>query len=45
VASPKLDATPATETPKTRPAVYISEVHGPLVPTPRKPAKRAPAKR
>jgi hypothetical protein len=44
-ASPKPDATPATEAPKTRPAVYISEVHGPLVPQPRKPAKTAPAKR
>ena len=27
-----------------RPAVYISEVHGPLVPEPRKPAKKAASK-
>jgi hypothetical protein len=40
-ASPQPDATSATEPPKTRPAVYISEVHGPLVPAPRKPAKRS----
>jgi hypothetical protein len=30
---------------KQRPAIYVSEVHGPLVPEPRKPAKKAPTKR
>jgi len=29
------------ESPKAKPAVYISEVHGPLVPESRKPAKKA----
>jgi hypothetical protein len=43
--APKPDATSATEAPKTRPAVYVSEVHGPLIRTPRKPAKRALTKR
>jgi len=33
------------EPPKARPAIYVSEVHGPLVPAPRKAAKRASAKR
>jgi hypothetical protein len=37
--------TKPADSPKVRPAVYVSEVHGPLVPEPRKPAKRAPAKR
>jgi hypothetical protein len=36
---------PGTKASPTRPAVYISEIHGPLVPEPRKPAKRAPIKR
>ena len=36
---------PKTNPASPRPAVYISEVHGPLVPEPRKPAKRAPGKR
>ena len=30
-----------TKTASPKPAVYISEVHGPLVPTPRKPAKKS----
>ena len=30
---------------KAKPAIYVSEVHGPLVPAPKKPAKRAPSKR
>jgi hypothetical protein len=38
---PEPDAKPAA----SRPAVYVSEVHGPLVPEPRKPAKKAPARR
>ena len=38
-------AAPRTKAVSTKPAVYISEVHGPLVPEPRKPAKRAPVKR
>jgi hypothetical protein len=29
------------EPPKAKPAIYVSEVHGPLVSTPRKPAKRS----
>ena len=33
-----------TKAASSKPAVYISEVHGPLVPEPRKPAKRAPVK-
>ncbi len=44
-ATPKASTTKPAEVPKARPAVYISEVHGPLVPQPRKPAKRAPVKR
>jgi len=33
------------EPPKARPAIYVSEVHGPLITAPKKPAKRAPPKR
>jgi hypothetical protein len=36
---------PDAKTAASRPAVYVSEVHGPLVPEPRKPAKKAPTKR
>jgi hypothetical protein len=35
---------PKTKAASPRPAVYISEVHGPLVPEPRKPAKKAASK-
>ena len=39
-------AAPKTKAVSTKPAVYISEVHGRLVPEPKKPVKKAaPAKR
>jgi hypothetical protein len=43
-ATPKATTTAILDA-KPRPAVYVSEVHGPLVPEPRKPAKKAPTKR
>jgi len=33
------------EPPKVKPAIYVTEVHGPLINAPKKPAKRAPPKR
>jgi hypothetical protein len=36
-----LEAKKPEEAPRAKPAVYISEVHGPLVPAPRKAAKRS----
>jgi hypothetical protein len=30
-----------TKSATSKPAVYVTEVHGPLVPTPRKPAKKS----
>ena len=32
---------PKSKTASSKPAVYVTEVHGPLVPTPRKPAKKS----
>jgi len=44
--SPKpLDAKKPEEASKAKPAIYVSEVHGPLVPAPRKPAKKSAKRR